>query len=318
MREKCPELAVLVPAYRAMFLAETLRSFRDQTRQVPVFVFDDASPDDLRGVCEDFEPELDIRYHRFQNNLGGRDLASHWNRCVEMCQAEWIWLFSDDDTADPDCVERLLDAIARSPKEDVLSFDSRTIDGDGGISKTHPPLPVHETAAEFLLGRLRGSRESFMPDHAFRRKRWQEVGGVPSFPLAWHADDAFWLEMSRESGLLSVGAAISWRRSGSNLSSIQPALARRKYEALCQYDRWLASGGWFRKLADEALVEPGGVAALRREWFWLSFRALGTAFSPATWSDLHASMDRRFPQSRLGRFVSFFRVWLHRILHSAR
>lgn len=261
---------------------------------------------------------MDIRYHRFDQNLGGTDLAAHWNRCVQLCRAEWIWLFSDDDTADPDCVEKLLDRIDSAPGADVLAFDSRTVDAQGSVTKTHPPLPVRESAMDYLLGRLRGTRESFVPDHVFRRDRWLEIGGFHSYPLAWYADDAFWLEMARKSGIHAVGATISWRKSGTNLSSVQPSLARRKYEALCQYDNWLASTGWFQQLVDRSSLDLAGMEALRRDWFWKALRALGVAFPPTVWRELQSMMDPGFPQSRPGQFVFFSRVWLHRILHSAR
>lgn len=304
-------LTVVVPAYRSAYLAEALRSLADQTRPVTAHVFDDASPEPVEGICEGFKGRLDVRYHRFERNLGGQDLAAHWNRCIELVDADWIWLFSDDDVADPRCVESFQERLLNGTRCDVFCFRTRTIGPEGELVRDHVPPPRWETAAEYLAARLSGTRESFVPDHVFRRERWKEVGGFPSYPLAWYADDAFWIEAGRQTGIAGLDSVVNWRRSGQNLSSFHPALCERKFDALCQFDEHLARGGWW----DSLEPSPRAGQILRREWFWRSFQAIGCAFPPVAWSRLRRGMSDSFPQGALAVHHSFLRSWLFRLTH---
>jgi len=78
-------LAIVIPAYKAAFLGRTLASIAAQTdRHVVVYVGDDASPHDLAYICAGFAGAVASRYHRFDHNLGQRELVAHWERCVAL------------------------------------------------------------------------------------------------------------------------------------------------------------------------------------------------------------------------------------------
>ena len=101
-------LAIIIPAYKRRFLSRTLDSIAAQSCQdFTLYIGDDASPEDLYSIVQPFEGKLSLRYHHFDENLGGKDLVAHWERCLRMTQNEqWVLLFSDDDTMPPDAVER--------------------------------------------------------------------------------------------------------------------------------------------------------------------------------------------------------------------
>ena len=40
---------------------------------------------------------MNIVYSTFDTNLGGVDLAGHWDRCIALAKEPVIWFFSDDD-----------------------------------------------------------------------------------------------------------------------------------------------------------------------------------------------------------------------------
>ena len=104
MRNNLP-LAIVIPAYKSVFLGKTLESISAQTdKNFRVYVGDDASPDNIKIICERYADTLDIIYHRFEDNLGGRDLVSQWERCIGLSSEPWVWLFCDDDIMDPECV----------------------------------------------------------------------------------------------------------------------------------------------------------------------------------------------------------------------
>lgn len=307
-------LAVVLPAFRGDYLDQALDSLARQDRRVPVHVFDDASPEDLEAIVDRHRERLDLRFHRFESNLGGEDLSAHWNRCIEETRSDFVWLFSDDDIADPGCAGAALEAIASHTDQDVFAFQSRVIGPDGVILRENPRLPELESCLDFLRLRLEGFRESFVPDHVFRRATWKEIGGFPSYPLAWFADDAFWLGMSRRSGIRALPATVSWRRSGRNLSSFHTGLCRAKYRAQCQFDAMLERDGWWTSL-QIAEGSPRDTTSLRTSWFWRSFQAIGYPFPPREWPSLRAELASGFPEGRTRVSFRFLRAWLHRLTH---
>jgi glycosyltransferase involved in cell wall biosynthesis len=261
--------AVVIPAYKTRYLAEALASLAGQTRRdFPVYIGDDASPEDLRSVADAFRDRLNLRYTRFDENLGGRNLTAHWNRCVRMCREPWIWLFSDDDRADSACLEAaamLTDDPATTAE--LVRFQTRTIDGTGLALRENPPHPAFETAGDFILARLTRGRLSFACEYVFRRESFDREGGFVSFPLAWCSDDASWGAFARQGGIRTVsGPRVDWRISSHNLSAVAPAHRQAKREALLQYlewlDRQLAAG-----LADDS-AQAARIRAAMEPWFW--------------------------------------------------
>lgn len=122
-------LAFVIPTYRALYLRDTLNSLAEQTCQdFRVYIGNDASPDDIDAIVEEFREKLDIIYYRFEENLGGKDLVSHWQRCIDLCKdEEWICLFSDDDILEPKCVESF-NEFKEKEKFYVLHFNLHIAD----------------------------------------------------------------------------------------------------------------------------------------------------------------------------------------------
>ncbi len=66
------------------------------------------------------------------------------------------------------------------------------------------------------------------------------MGEFPQYPLAWCADDASWLILSRHTGIFTIADTfVSWRNSGINLSTPSPVNAGRKLEAWRKYLEWI-------------------------------------------------------------------------------
>ena len=189
-------LAVVIPAYKADFLHETLTSLALQEgikQPLRVYIGDDASPSDIEAICRAFSSRLDIQYTRFPNNLGQSDLPGHWNRCLRLTNEPWVWLFSDDDIMEAGCVSRLLQAInSEGSSYDLFHFNVNTIDANGHILRNNPSFPAHLSAHAFASARLRFELASFAPDYVFSRAAFDRVGGFVRFPLAWCTDDATW------------------------------------------------------------------------------------------------------------------------------
>jgi glycosyltransferase involved in cell wall biosynthesis len=252
-------LAIVVPAYRERFFEEALASLADQTvRHFNVYVFDDASDEDIGGIVARMQKRLPIRYHRFEENLGGKSLVAHWERCIARTGGEpWIWLFSDDDIAAPTCVETFLHVLAHDRRpSDLWRFDLEFIDSSNHVTHVCAPHPDHETAPEFFENFLepRG-RDWRAPDHIFSRRAHRELGGFIDFPNAIFSDTVTWIKFSTLSGVKTLrGPRLSWRFSGSNTTSHAFKRNRRIAEPLFALHRWMADFAVTLPAADQERI----------------------------------------------------------------
>lgn len=83
------DLAVVIPAYKGKYFGETLESLARQSDvDFNVYIGDDCSPEPLAEIVARFNDRLHIRYVRFEENLGGRDLVAQWNRCLALAGRE--------------------------------------------------------------------------------------------------------------------------------------------------------------------------------------------------------------------------------------
>lgn len=117
------KIAVIIPAYKDTYLLNTLISINNQTdKKFNLYICNDSSPYNIEKVLADFKKinKIHFEYIKFENNLGGSDLIQHWNRCINQIKnEEWIWLFSDDDLMEDNCIRDLNHQINLGIKEDV-------------------------------------------------------------------------------------------------------------------------------------------------------------------------------------------------------
>ena len=215
------KLAIIIPAYKKTFFEAALGSLAAQTnRNFTTYIGDDHSPEDLRSVVDRFQHRLDLRYTRFSNNIGSKDLVKQWERCVGLSRdEEWIWVFSDDDLASENCVESFFRMQARTSGE-VYRFNTRTIDAKGREIRATRPSPDFETSEQMAFNLLMGARGNSMPDHIFSREVYQRNGGFVYTPYAQGADWAMSILFSREKGMRVVqDARVDWRWGGASISS---------------------------------------------------------------------------------------------------
>lgn len=232
------KLAVVIPAYKETFFARSLASLAAQTCQdFTVYVGDDCSPANLKAICDQFAGQLTLRYTRFPTNIGAKNLVKQWARCVSLIQDEdWIWIFSDDDLASPNCVETFFRRKALTDGE-VYRFNTCTIDGDDREIGPTVPSPDFETSEQMALNILLGRRGNSMPDHIFSRAVYERKGGFVYTPYAQAADWATSILFSQEKGMnMLQEGKVSWRRAGTSISS---NVSRRRAETILGHYRFI-------------------------------------------------------------------------------
>jgi glycosyltransferase involved in cell wall biosynthesis len=266
-------LTIIVPAYKPDFLAPALQSLVEQSvHDFDVLVADDCSPYALTDIVRDFQGSLRIAYHRFADNLGGMSLAAQWSRSVRLGRSPWIWLFSDDDLADPHCVEVLLAALTGPLAQNtrLFHFNTRVIDAAGMVIRETRPYPSRLSAKQFLQGRMAMRYSSFACEYVFSMAAFDEIGGFVDFPAGWCSDDASWIALAGDAAIVTLdGAMVSWRRSTKNISSPISLFGHQKADAMIAYIEWLAQKGlssersvalrWFSQLLGEQrlMLGPG-------------------------------------------------------------
>jgi glycosyltransferase involved in cell wall biosynthesis len=130
------KIAIIIPAFKPDFLQQTLESISSQTcKNFRVYIGDDNSPHNLQRIVSPYINQLDIIYHKFEDNMGKQDLTSHWDRCIKLSHEPIIWLFSDDDIMPKDGIVRIMEALAIYGENKILfRFPLNVIDENNNIS----------------------------------------------------------------------------------------------------------------------------------------------------------------------------------------
>lgn len=240
------KLAIVIPAYKHNFLAETLKSLSEQTdKRFNVYIGDDASPFNLYSIVKDFCGTLSIDYRYFHDNLGGKDLVAQWNRCLDLVKdEEFFMLFSDDDMMSPQCVENFYKAIETDSIYDVYHFDINIINKNGDIISVCPNYPKVISSYDFFSKLYRHKKiDARMPEFIFRTEYFKKTGGFVAFDLAYRTDNATVMKCAQEKGIYTVpNSIVLWRESGINVSStknISPLESYKKCNATIEFFNWV-------------------------------------------------------------------------------
>lgn len=265
------KLAIVIPAYRKAFLERAIRSVVQQTdRRFRLYVGDDGSPEQLETVVRSAAAGCDFVHRRFDQNLGGRSLVQHWDRCIRLSSEEWVWVFSDDDVMEPGCVE----AFHRELKQtrgayDLYRFNTLQVDANDRVVAVSPSHPGVESSLEFAYHRLCATRHSTFQELIFSRKAYERVGALPDFPHAWCTDDAAIILLGDKTGIRTIeGPRVRFRMSGENITSRygDARINRGKRKASMLYLEWLM--GRFRGARDERLMLDADMLRRAAErWF---------------------------------------------------
>jgi len=270
------KLSIVIPAYKGRFLRQSLKSIAEQTdKRFTVYVGDDASPDNIKQICDDFTDRIDLVYTRFDENLGHKSLVAQWNRCIEKSSEHWIWLFCDDDVMEPGCVEMFYKTIDQAKDQfRVLRFNTLNISDKDEITRVNPTHPLTESGIQFIYSRLKGERSSYVSEYIFSRKAYMENKGMVDFPIAWCSDDASWLVFSGNQGILTIqGAKVLWRLGVYNISGPGPKYQVLRIEAAFKFINWLEN---FIKIngTGDSTITLDTLNELAKSWFLQQFKSI--------------------------------------------
>lgn len=214
-------LAIVIPFYKFTFFEATLQSLANQTdKRFKVYIGDDSSPDNPKGLLEKYKGKFDFLYHRFQENLGGSSLTKQWERCIELSgDEEWIMILGDDDYMGKNVVAAFYENLETISQLEikVVRFATRVHEADGSYSKiyNHPKL---EKASDFLYRRFTNVTRSSLSEYVFKKTAYKKYGFY-NYDLAWFSDDRAWLEISENKYIYSINSTLVYfRLSDQNIS----------------------------------------------------------------------------------------------------
>ncbi len=236
------ELAIIIPSYKSDYLRETLESIINQSDQrFNLYIFDDASPEDIYQIVESTNLPAGTTCHRFEHNMGQKSIVAHWSRCIEMTKGEkWIWLFSDDDLMDSNCVRSFYTALEQNPQYTAFRFNTHKIADDGSLLRENV-FKDDFTAISFLNQKLTYNQESYIIETIFSRESYEAIGGIPDLPLAWASDDLFNVKLALYGKIKVIqDAIVYWRYSGKNISGIKNRKSSlQKLKASRLFVKWI-------------------------------------------------------------------------------
>lgn len=239
-------LAIIIPLYKKEYLIETLSSIsRQSCKDFTVYIGNDGIIDSqIDNIIDEYKKYINIEYTFFNENLGQTSLIKQWHRCISLSKNEkWLWLFSDDDLMDYDCVENFKNNI--SIYYQLYRFNSIKFIENEKIKYqiSNNMLPRYTTLNDFLKIKFLYKCETYVTDFIFNRSIYNQIGGFPDFPLGWCSDDAFWILGTKLSNIIITidKSRVYWRYSNLNISSLPEtsASASKKLKACIKFFKLL-------------------------------------------------------------------------------
>lgn len=200
-------LAIIIPYYKNTFFEATLQSLADQTdKRFNVYIGDDASPDNCPDLLQKFQGKFNLKYHRFDSNLGSTSLTQQWERCIALSNnEEWLMILGDDDVLGNNVVEEFYKTKSNIEYCNVIRFASKVIKSNT-ISEVFYH-PTYEKATDFILRKLRNETRSSLSEYIFSRSAYN-IFKFADYPLAWYSDDRAWIEFSENKNIYTINEAI--------------------------------------------------------------------------------------------------------------
>lgn len=196
--------SITIPAYKARFLDEAIKSVISQTYQDwQLVIVDDCSPEDLKGIVEPYLADSRVEYYRNEKNCGAVDVVDNWNICLSHCTGDYVICMGDDDRLLPCCLEELSKTIDKYPELNVYHLQTEIIDESGKIIETLEERPEQEDVLSLMTKRWEG-RKQYIGDFCYSRKHLNAFGGYYPLPYAWGSDDITLFRAALPSGIANV------------------------------------------------------------------------------------------------------------------
>lgn len=198
-------LAIVIPYYKINYFEETLKSLSNQTdKRFKVYIGDDNSCDNPLEIIKKYSSNLNIKYEKFNDNLGSISLVKQWGRCLNLLENEtWVMILGDDDVLSDNFVEEFYNNLNKFENTiSVIRYSTFKIDEKSNYTtKKHTNSEI-ENCFEFLINKKRSS----LSEYIFKKDKVLFYQ-FKNFPLAWFSDYLAVIEFSELGNVFSINSA---------------------------------------------------------------------------------------------------------------
>ena len=227
----------ILPAWKGRYLREAIQSILNQSYcDFELIVVDDCSPDSLEKIVGAFHDPR-IEYHRNEHNIGGHDLVTQWNHCLQYAHGDYVILATDDDLYEPKFLEEMSQLIDTYPAVELLRARILQVNADNHIMGIDRCYKEHLTKDEFVYHMLHGMKGG-IPQYVFKRQALIDKDGFVNFPKAWASDDATAIMMAEHGVATTQDHLVRFRWSDINISSDKSNILEKVHARLMFY-HWL-------------------------------------------------------------------------------
>lgn len=183
------KFSILIPAYKAQYLAECIDSILAQTySNFELVIVNDASPQNLDEIVGRYHDDR-IRYFKNEKNSGALHVVDNWNKCLSYAKGDYVICMGDDDKLLPNCLEEYVRLIEKYPDLNLYHALTEIIDEHSQFMHMQEMRPEREGLFSMIYGRLFGARMQYIGDWMIRTDFLRSIGGYVDYPFAWGSDD---------------------------------------------------------------------------------------------------------------------------------
>ena len=127
------KITVAVPSYnKEKYIERCLASIvREKESIDTILLVDNNSSDRTFELAKTFEPS--VTCVKNETNLG---MSGNWNKCIDLCQTEWLMILHADDEMVPGAIEHYRKAIKKYPSVGIIYANAYSIvEGDESTKK---------------------------------------------------------------------------------------------------------------------------------------------------------------------------------------
>lgn len=212
--------SILIPAYKSRYLKEAIDSCFSQTyKYFEIIIVDDASPENLKSIIDDYSDER-LYYYRNQNNCGAINVVDNWNICLSYAKGEYVICMGDDDKLLPNCLEEYAKLIEKYPGIGLIHGWTEIINENSEVTALTTHRCEHESAMSLVWHRLHAYELQFIGDFCFNTEWLCSQGGFYKLPLAWGSDDISAYIGAMKNGVANTQKVVfQYRRNSLTISS---------------------------------------------------------------------------------------------------
>lgn len=261
-------LAIIIPYYKIDFFEETLKSVEAQTcKDFNLYIGNDASPKNPEKLISDCLKETQYQYVPYSENIGGKCLASQWERILnEIKDEEWFLILGDDDTLAENFVEAFYNNLSEINKaqSSVVKTKQRWIDEENNAITEFSEHKKLVNPYERLYGR------SSLSEHIFKVSMYKKYG-FKKFPLAWKTDNLAVIEFSNGKPVYFMDDTyVNVRISSKSISGQEDKNQKEKKMAVMQYEKYVLNN-YYNKLEKAHLKEMTNNQILYKYRYGINF-----------------------------------------------